>query len=575
MYYDQESIEKNLICMNCYLRFDTPKSLPCCNESLCNRCLISLQNSDKTVKCPFCMHEIENADDLKVNKLLFNLLNLKPIKLSRGDLFERLTALMRKIESKLENFNLNVGESLEYKVKTYCEYLKYEIQLNIETQIDKLNKLEQKLFNQINLYEAKCLENANLALKPANKGSLNELNEQFKRLKDSFNASNTYISDNDLKEYLKEAKLFKLKLNFYEYNINYSLFNGKLLYLMNEENNLKQQINTSEMTKDNEVIEDHLELIKLNYKYLNTNLDISRLSNYNCLEYDVPLTRNNDLSNEFSSFHLLPVDSNCFLLLSQYYHTQEHCSNTEINLFELVIDQESGDGNKSIKKIHNLFVKNYYASMVNAFNKNILIIKTQANGANCLKQYDLKFNLINTIEYLDYKPRSIISNEIGIYVLSFDDYRHNAQQSPAIHVYDWNLNKINAISEHLPKDVYTLINCVDKKIFASNNEANKIYVLNELDNSLIATISINLDTSAVYIDALLRLYRLHLRSKRLTVYAIDTDDVCNGIISLNDFVLYENELKINSNFINAFSITNNGYLIINDYSMELAKVFVI
>ena len=129
MFFEKGEIDSKLICLNCLKRFDEPKILPC-GESICKSCLDNLiLIDDLLIKCPLCKneHQIPSNGDFPTQKILVEMLKLKPIKVYRGSLCEKLDAKLASIENRIEIF-FNGLNLQEVKIKDYCERLRQRIE---------------------------------------------------------------------------------------------------------------------------------------------------------------------------------------------------------------------------------------------------------------------------------------------------------------------------------------------------------------------------------------------------------------------------------------------------------------
>jgi hypothetical protein len=90
MIYDTNAVSNVLICQHCEKNIEIPKSLPC-GEAICSHCESSIRVNNNKFECPLCVkiHEMP-LDGLPVCKPLLAMLSLKPIKLSRGKVFDTL-----------------------------------------------------------------------------------------------------------------------------------------------------------------------------------------------------------------------------------------------------------------------------------------------------------------------------------------------------------------------------------------------------------------------------------------------------------------------------------------------------
>jgi hypothetical protein len=129
---------------------------------------------------------------LPLNNLVSELLSFKPIKVSRGKLFDSLLKSLDNIQNKNNFIKLGIENSNDL-VKEHCIDLRSDVQLTAEEVIQQVNDISTKLIEKIDEYEKDTIQFNN-----NNSKSLDAFNAIVKEL-ESFHAINT--------EYLKKYEV--------------------------------------------------------------------------------------------------------------------------------------------------------------------------------------------------------------------------------------------------------------------------------------------------------------------------------------------------------------------------------
>jgi hypothetical protein len=96
--------------------------------------------------------------------MLNSMLEIQPKTLYRGQEFEEeIQDTSDTIECCISLFeeSLRIVENAEFEVKDYFGKIKLEIDLEVETAIDSINKYRDQLFKEVEGYQEKCLTNFN------------------------------------------------------------------------------------------------------------------------------------------------------------------------------------------------------------------------------------------------------------------------------------------------------------------------------------------------------------------------------------------------------------------------------
>jgi hypothetical protein len=117
MFYEENEINKLLICPSCNLKFLEPKLLPC-GKSVCIKCVESMlelyndneNKNEKRLQCLFCSRShLVTEDELPSSEMLELLLKKEPSEVYRGDLAKELKELLSKIKTQ----TFEIRESIE------------------------------------------------------------------------------------------------------------------------------------------------------------------------------------------------------------------------------------------------------------------------------------------------------------------------------------------------------------------------------------------------------------------------------------------------------------------------------
>ena len=213
MFYQENQINKNLICILCNDRLYEPRVLPCGNV-LCNYCyklLVINQNGNTLehgLECSLCneVHELPK-NGLQTCELISNLVQEKPYDLYRGGNHANLKHNLNFMDNKIKELD-RVFKNGPYEIKEYCYNLCFEIQLTKEVIINELEKKTKLLIDQVSEYEHACVENFE-----------NSKNEESTKFKQNFRDVLDEMSSfkNEWSDYIKRVHLDEdslLKANY-------------------------------------------------------------------------------------------------------------------------------------------------------------------------------------------------------------------------------------------------------------------------------------------------------------------------------------------------------------------------
>ena len=135
MFYEEEQLNKKLICPHCSKRFDEPLLLPCANL-ICQRCITSIKHTLSSkfnrFPCPLCndYHDFPTSQ-FPVCKPVKDILDQQPKEVYRGILAEKLKLNLNDIRIKINELNGDINDgNLEKKncrkndKNLHCKFLK-------------------------------------------------------------------------------------------------------------------------------------------------------------------------------------------------------------------------------------------------------------------------------------------------------------------------------------------------------------------------------------------------------------------------------------------------------------------
>lgn len=240
MFYTFDDIDGSLYCFLCKKRFDIPKLLPCGN-TICSKCEKEIKLSSKLLECKFCRetHEISKKE-LPLNKSIQTILNMKPLNVYRGEIMDKTTKLVQKVERKCNDlkFSLHNGETT---VKLICENLRKEVDSDVQVKIDKLKKQKNKLILQIDTFEEENLRN----FKSNNGNILIEIDTVLNKIKEKIKVWNKLLQSEDVNEDIidntihKEVQVLQSILEYNQRLFHKIFLNGKQMVFESKESELR------------------------------------------------------------------------------------------------------------------------------------------------------------------------------------------------------------------------------------------------------------------------------------------------------------------------------------------------
>ena len=552
MYFEKSEIETKLICTNCQIRFDEPKVLPC-GECICKSCLAKLKNNDsRIIKCPICKreHDIPSDGEFPTHRILADLLKLKPVKVYRGDLLEKLDAKLKSIKNKIDKFFKYLSiNSQENQIREHCNSLHRDIE-NCHSS-NECDDLKDQLLNEVHLYEAKCIEN--LKKHSLQKEYIIKCFESANiKLGESYNLLSNQESLNEqiVENLLNSSIILDNKLQNSAIFFESLLFTGK--YLVYKDKIMEKKLKTDAYTSSY-YVSSFKELKYEEFTYIDI-LNIDRLTenhstSKSIIKYrDLCLNKNNQTIKGI----WLALFTNRRLVIN--FSIQNQITNQYEMIFKLM--NSNGELLKEKCDCSNcelIIMTTSQTSVIVALrwtNDNETVVNYK------LVSYDLDLNLRHS-RFIDYKPMSIHCTDCFIYVLS--------DIEPFVHVHDWNLKVKFAFGQDTDaNEPYFMPNLFqiyvrEEQLYVRDQENVSIKVFDLSKGNLIKKIDINLVDCLLHIDSIERIIVINQDSKILYIF----DDL--GKISFEfDLTFIET--------ITTFCIADNGHLLINDGGKKVLHI---
>ena len=243
MIFSEEVYNTIIKCSICNLKLDESKILPC--GIYCKNCVSEMIRSKvgDSFRCNSMIcgkfHSIPVEGFISwapMEQLLSDESKASLDSIYRGESVKKLRENLFEIDKKLTQFSsdLSNGSNL---VKEHCSKLRNEVQLETEILIQKIQKFNENMINEINEYESKqvsSLEKNNL---PTN--DFNDFVDETKKFHENYvkYLKNYEIDNSEIEKAIKESK--KLFKRFFGENqkLKKNIFNENMIKY--EKNNLK------------------------------------------------------------------------------------------------------------------------------------------------------------------------------------------------------------------------------------------------------------------------------------------------------------------------------------------------
>ena len=197
MFYEENSVNLKLICLNCQQRFNIPKLLPC-GESICEECLSKLLKLETKISCPYCKL-IHECNSYPTQKLLIEILNLNPVKVYRGEIFAKTDLLLNEARVNLQNLNSTLINKIHIISVNSC-VLREKIVGN-QFEITKIDVYENECYINLKKY---------FSLQDKNEDKISYFDAYFKQFINNINKKLVLLQFYLSKADLNDKKIYSL-----------------------------------------------------------------------------------------------------------------------------------------------------------------------------------------------------------------------------------------------------------------------------------------------------------------------------------------------------------------------------
>lgn len=523
MFYYKNLIETKLRCPICKHRYSNPRLLPC-GETVCFECI------SKREKCKLCSeyHE-ESENGFPLNRLIIELLEMVPIQVSRGVLFDRVSAFADKLYVQLNDLEEKYLNS-ERVFETHCDLMINEVDVRCDSLIEEVNKVRDKIINELNDYKQ------NLGEKSLDKSIASYLKSGLARLKNiKTNLEvETCLNEKNLNDWQKELLKIDNDYNFYEYKLKYNTFSGKLIDY-NTENNFK-----------NFNIEDLLP--KIDIKSMNQLLNIQEFNGGKFIKISLEDYTRKDL--HLNPFEIDKLSNSRLVVCFRYYDPKLTQFSIEIFIFKYDLNL------KKMIKLSSVYLEKRRLESVLCYNDQVFV--STIDGLNhIISIYSDSLKETSFMKIDDYYSFFCVKNNF-VYKLHHNDPSIYSKYNYIKRVNENVEDKFDELKK-LSKD-YQVWNVFtdNKKLYFTNQANDKMIVFNEETQKIEKVFQINTSNCEIRLDDIGRLIIIDRRTKVLRVYKDN-----NHLFKENDNInlILEQELLLPENFIDSFCISNDGYLV--------------
>ena len=247
MFYNESLINNILKCKHCkqtYDVYDQPQILPCCSQTLCNKCIRLIEKSvkEKRFKCFLCQKESRMPENgfLK-NDLAVQLLSEQPKEIYRGEACEKLKTNISNLDEQINKIKFEANNG-EYIIKEHFVEQRRLIQLATEKKIQEIYSSSDKLIQKVNEHEKDCLRN--FAFLSQNNSLLNQhVAELTNKAKLTLDYHKDYLkrvklNDNEMAESNERLNDLRRVIEKEKIHLKKTIFNNKLMEFVG--NNVNQ-----------------------------------------------------------------------------------------------------------------------------------------------------------------------------------------------------------------------------------------------------------------------------------------------------------------------------------------------
>lgn len=232
MFYKGDQLEQLLKCKRCKERYEKPKVISPCIQTICNNCVIELTDNDE-FNCFFCnvKHKVPDGgfkSDLNIEMLLqlkaeyvIQTSHVKELRTKLND----LCAIDEKMQFKMSN--------LEGELDEHCRLVRNQIDLVSEKKIEEINDMRVKCLKYVDSYKNDCISNIN-----AKKSHLQSDQNSCKKFMADLNdyLKEFQLDEQAVKRHIEETESKMLQLKDVIENLESIKFNDKkLLFQANDE----------------------------------------------------------------------------------------------------------------------------------------------------------------------------------------------------------------------------------------------------------------------------------------------------------------------------------------------------
>ena len=192
----------DLNCKICKSVYKKPVLIPCCNETVCQDCVLSLSDTNKQdeIKCPFCQQKLQiPLEGFMSNKFVEDLittkLNLIDSDLNAQQLKHNLDCLKQESDRLKSMLSNRTDELFDY-----CSQLRHKVQMSTELKIKNITRINEEFIKKIDDYEKESF-----AKSP---------NSNIKQIEDFIDSITDLYSE--WMPYLKQSTSFKVQINEHE-----------------------------------------------------------------------------------------------------------------------------------------------------------------------------------------------------------------------------------------------------------------------------------------------------------------------------------------------------------------------
>ena len=347
---NEEISRQAILCPVCHETYFDPRILPC-GESVCNECIIleiEQQKSD-IFKCSLCNknHSVPE-DGFPINKLGAYIYQVVDPYVNR----QKYNTTLAKMSGLIKPFFSSKQNGI-HEIKTHCAKLRDQVALEAENLIKEIRSSNDRLADEINNYEAKCIEQFNSRNDLNSKLEDNLIKASLSMLQQDQTKCMSQPESSDAKEIeskLKKAQYFTCKLDSEISNLDRAkYYGGKKMIFVEDKSKIIGQ-----------VLPLIFDLNHIDFSSLNTNsdnyYDIAQIKKNHWVYLDQKANENADLflinqkgeilvqkcdffqNVKILSIHLIPhVEPNKVLLYCKISFSRINIDNMKIAGYKLTV----------------------------------------------------------------------------------------------------------------------------------------------------------------------------------------------------------------------------------------------